>query len=73
MEEKCPIKIFSAISPREELTSVAITIKHLVAEQGYQYRDFAIVTLIRTVYLALLMGTDILALIHLLNLLSQPC
>lgn len=44
VEEKCPIKIFSAISPREELTSVAITIKHLVAEQGYQYRDFAIVT-----------------------------
>lgn len=38
------IRIFTALNPLEEIKNVAVTIKKLVSENGYKYKDIAVAT-----------------------------
>ena len=43
MEKQQEIHMYEAISPREEVHQTALYIRHLIREQGFHYRDIAVV------------------------------
>ena len=43
MEKQQEIHMYEAISPREEVHQTALYIRHLIREQGFNYRDIAVV------------------------------
>ncbi|MCR4752399.1 MAG: PD-(D/E)XK nuclease family protein [Eubacterium sp.] len=43
-EAVCPLEIYEASDPRAELRHIAAQIRRMVREQGYRFRDFAVVT-----------------------------
>ena len=43
MEKQQEIHMYEAISPREEVHQTALYIRHLIREQGFYYRDIAVV------------------------------
>ena len=42
-EKQCEIRMFEALSPREEVHQTALYIRHLIREEGLTYRDIAVV------------------------------
>lgn len=43
MEKQCEIRMFEALSPREEVHQTALYIRKLIREEGLTYRDIAVV------------------------------